>query len=108
MFARLPTVEKPGFYEILSDGLPRPLVAAVNVDARESNVQVLQQRYFTEALRSLPIRVLTEGDAFETSIHTSRVGRELWKEVLFVLLALLVVEGLLARWITMKKKPAKK
>lgn len=104
-YARLPVVEQPGFYQI-SVGRPMPpLFAAVNVDARESNVSVLTTDALTETFQGLPVRLVPEGDAIEETLHENRIGRELWKEALIVLLALLVVEGLLARWITRKKTP---
>jgi len=105
VYAQLPLAEQPGFWEISTDPPMPPLYAAVNVDARESRVQVLSADGLTAAFQGLPVRLMTEGDAFEASIHDNRIGKELWKEALILLLALLVIEGLLARWITRKKVP---
>ena len=105
VFARLPAVDQPGFYEIRIDNSSSSLMAAVNVDTRESDVQVLSADALATVLEGLPIRVLPEGETVETTVLESRVGRELRKDVLIALLAILVVEGLLARWITMRKKP---
>ena len=102
-YASLPVAEQPGFYEIQADKPMPPLVAAVSVDPTESRVQTLTTAALSDGLRGLAVRLVSEGDALEASIRESRVGRELWKEILILLLALLVVEGLLARWFTRRK-----
>lgn len=106
-FAKLPVAEHPGFYEIRADQPMQPLVAAVNIDPRESRVQTLPLEGLAESVRGLPVRLIADGETLESSIRESRVGRELWKEVLMLLLALLVVEGLLARWFSREKVAAK-
>jgi hypothetical protein len=89
--------EQPGFYEMVQgQGIP-PVVAAVNVDPRESDVRVLVGESLATALSGMPVRVLTHEVMNKASvIRESRVGRELWRALMVAALAVLALEGFLA------------
>ncbi len=103
VFAELPMAEQPGFYEVRADQTMPRLFAAVNVDPRESRVQTLGVDALRELFGAVNVRVVPEGESVESSVRASRIGRELWRELLYVVLGLLVIEGLLARWFTRRK-----
>ena len=103
VIAELPNAEQPGFFEVRTEPETTPLFAAVNVDPRESRVQSLKPEGFGELFGASPVRIVSEGDSIESSVRESRIGREFWREMLYLALALLVVEGLLARWFSHRK-----
>lgn len=96
--------ELPGFYRL--EGPDESSTAihlavihlAVNVDTAESAVRALAPRELQSAFGSLPVRVVSEEDDLQAAIRESRIGRELWWELLVAALLLLLVESLLARW----------
>ena len=90
----------PGFYEIRWKGTENPVVAACNVDPLESDVTAMDSRGLSAALADLPLRVVAEGQDIAGIIREVRVGRELWRELLILAVAVLVLESLLARRFT--------
>jgi len=90
----------PGFYEIRWKGTENPVVAACNVDPLESDVTAMDSRGVSAALADLPLRVVAEGQDIAGIIREVRVGRELWRELLILAVAVLVLESLLARRFT--------
>ena len=86
----------PGFYEMRQEpGMP-PVVVAVNVEARESDVRMLTSDSLATALSGLPARILPTGEDVVSTIRESRVGRELWHTLMALALAILALEALLA------------
>ena len=87
---------EPGFYEMRQAEAASPTVVAVNVDARESDVKVLAPDSLSTRLSGLPVRVLSPGEEMVPTIRESRVGRELWRILLVLGLAMLALEAYLA------------
>jgi len=87
---------EPGFYEMSAGKDVPPVIVAVNVDARESDVRVLSADQLAKVLAGLPVRVLPPGDDAVSAIRESRVGRELWRILMILALATLAIEGYLA------------
>ena len=88
--------DQPGFYEMKAGEKSPPVVVAVSVDPRESDVKALAPEGLKTALVNLPVRVLPEGENLTSAIRESRVGRELWRVLLLAGLATLALEGFLA------------
>jgi hypothetical protein len=70
---------------------------AANVDTSESDVRSLRGPAFTTALSGVPAVVLGEDGDLLRAITESRLGRELWTELLILALVLFIFESLLAR-----------
>jgi len=85
-----------GFYEARYAAGMSPLVTAVNVDATESDVQSLVGSQLTTAFKTVPVRILAWGEDMDLAIRASRVGHELWRVLLTIGLAVLVLESFLA------------
>ena len=92
----VPRPELPGFHEVrYTAGLP-PIVAAVNVDPAESDVQSLAGPALSKAFAGLPVRLLAFGDDLELAIKIGRVGHELWRALMIAGLVILALESFLA------------
>jgi hypothetical protein len=105
-FAELAGAEHPGFYEIRTEPPTAPLFTAVNVDPRESRLQPLAESALRDVLQGTNVRLVPEGSRVEASVQESRVGRELWKELLIAALLVLLLEGVLALWFTRRASAA--
>lgn len=105
--AEVAVADQPGFYEVRYADTAPPLFAAVNVDAGESDLRGLNGDLLTEAFQGLSLRVVPEGENLEAVVRESRVGRELWKELLAAALVVLVLEGFLAWWFTRRAAAAR-
>jgi hypothetical protein len=92
--------DRPGFYEIRTDPPTTTLYAALNVDPRESRVQALSDSALRDAFQGLNVRLVPQGDRVDVSVQESRVGKELWKQLLMAVLLVLLAEGVLARYFT--------
>ena len=92
-----PHADLPGFYEIQAAGEPGVTLMAANVDTSESDVRSLRGPAFTTALSGVPAVVLGEDGDLLRAITESRLGRELWTELLILALVLFIFESLLAR-----------
>jgi hypothetical protein len=96
----------PGFYELYAgadrgdDGQRLLVVAAVNVDARESDVRCLQPSALAESLTPWGDAIADPSDLLVDRITRQRVGRELWWPLLLLALLVLAVESILARQFT--------
>jgi hypothetical protein len=95
--------DQPGLYEIRTEPPTAPLFLAVNIDPRESHVQALGMEALHDALQGLNVRLVTQDDRVETAIQESRVGKQLWKELLIAALVVLLIEGFLALYFTRGK-----
>lgn len=92
---KLPKLPVPGAYELFQ-GERRAAVTAVNVPARESEIQPLSESAYRPALGG-KLTMLGERASVESAIMEGRFGRELWKLCLLIALALLVAEMLIGR-----------
>ena len=88
--------DAPGFYHIDTGDRAAPLVLAVNVDPTESDVQCLSHEAFGKALSGIEARLFSDQGDIAAAIRESRVGRELWRELLMLGLLVLLVEAFLA------------
>jgi hypothetical protein len=86
----------PGFYEMRQEPGTPPVVVAVNVEPRESDVRMLTSDSLAAALAGLPARILPGGENVVATIRETRVGRELWRVLMAIALAVLALEALLA------------
>lgn len=87
----------PGFYTIQAAG--RPVIQrAVNVDAGpESDLTPLTDDELRQVFPGSRARVIRAGSSIGTPVREARYGREIWRELIVVVLLLLVTEGWLSR-----------
>ena len=90
--------ELPGFYEVDYGDRAAPLVFAANVDPTESDVKCLTHEQFASALSGIQARVFGDEGNIAAAIRESRVGLELWRELLILGLLVLLVEAFLAHY----------
>ena len=100
--AGVPTLEYPrtdlqGFYEIQAAGETAVTLMAANVDTSESDVRSLRGPALNTALAGVPATILTDDSDVVRLITESRLGRELWTEILVLALAVFLIESLLAK-----------
>ncbi|MCA9729794.1 MAG: hypothetical protein KC729_19075, partial [Candidatus Eisenbacteria bacterium] len=86
----------PGIYRFTSDEGEALGQLAVNLDGREGNLTVApaseRTRLFGRAAQQLAV-----GQTISRDLLEGRYGRELWRQLLVLVLILLVVESLLGR-----------
>ncbi|HEY3294655.1 MAG TPA: BatA domain-containing protein [bacterium] len=92
---KIPPLDKPGAYE-LWQGNRRLASVAVNTPPRESELQPAPESSYRNILGG-QITFLGERANVQTAILEGRFGRELWKLCLYIALALLIAEMLIAR-----------
>jgi hypothetical protein len=92
---RFDRTDAPGFYRIEGGGLSESF--AVNLDATESNLAVLGPSEAAERLGVPSLRVIPEGRVPEKTVLEARYGRELWWEIVGLVLLLAAVEMAVAR-----------
>ncbi|MBM3321693.1 MAG: VWA domain-containing protein [Candidatus Eisenbacteria bacterium] len=92
---RFDRTDAPGFYLIEGGGLSESF--AVNLETAESNLAVLDPSEAGERLGLPSLRVIPEGRMPEKTVLESRYGRELWWEILGLVLLLAAVETAVAR-----------
>ncbi len=95
--AELSRQTAPGFYEVVLASVGNPIRLAVNVDTRESDVMNLSGVELQAALSGLPLTIRSEDQDLAAVIRESRVGREFWRVLMLLALAVFAVEGMLAR-----------
>jgi hypothetical protein len=92
---RIPPLPQSGGYRLLQDGkLVRPIV--INTPPRESEVTLSESNDQLELLGG-DQTVLSESENVEQVVREGRFGHELWKLFLYIALALLIAEMLIAR-----------
>lgn len=86
---------QPGAYQVVRGG---SIVAAyvVNPPAAESVLRAASRPRITRALPGWKIRFAENADDWDQKIFMRRLGYEMWRTVLFVLLLLLIVEAIAA------------
>ena len=80
----------------MNDSIP----VAVSVDPGESDARSLTDKALDEALRGTKMKIVPEKDDLGAAIRHGRVGREIWRELLFAALLLLLIEAYLSRRFT--------
>ncbi len=88
--------ELPGIYRFSSSGEGIDLRAA-NVDLSESQPNLRSEEEIEKDLAFLKPTFLKSTSPIASAVKESRLGRELWQEALFLVLALMGIEMLLAR-----------
>ena len=88
--------DTPGVYRFLVEGHEAAL-GAVNMDPRESDLAALDPGELGERVPGVTFRTLDAGGPIEGEIVEARRGRELWRVFVYLALALIAVEMLLAR-----------
>jgi len=94
----LPASRDPGFHEVTFAPRKPPLVFAANVDSTESDVKCLSHQALEKALSGLAVRLLADEQDIAAAIRESRMGRELWRELLILALIVLLAEAFLAHY----------
>jgi hypothetical protein len=86
---------EPGVHRVLRGD---SVIAAftVNAPAAASDLTRLDRRAFEARLPGWPLHVTTDAGAWRRAAFRERLGRELWRPLLFALLAVLVVEMIVA------------
>jgi hypothetical protein len=87
----------PGFYAIRV--VDRPVIRrSVNVDTRlESNLTPLTVDELRQVFPGEKVQVIEAGAVLGTPVREARYGREIWRELVLVVLLLMISEGWLSR-----------
>jgi hypothetical protein len=101
--ALLPKAREAGFYQARVSLQAAGMPVAVNVDTRESAVQGLTPRDAEQQLKGSGIRIAASAGEVMAIAEESKTSRSLWFPFLLAGLALLVIESLLAVWLTRTK-----
>jgi hypothetical protein len=88
--------QEPGFYEVQLLESQAPLILAANIDAAESDVDVLTEEELNTALEKTGAQVLPAGGALASSVRQNRVGYEIWRLLLALGLLALIGQAMLA------------
>jgi hypothetical protein len=97
LLLRTPPVERPGIYRLVDEAGNEVALAAVNPDTRESDLALAEIDAIARLFSERPFAYLRGDQEATASVRTIRQGRELWRAILLLALALLVVEVLLSR-----------
>jgi hypothetical protein len=92
---KIPRLDESGIWTLSNDGNVVDRFA-VNVDRRESRLAPLPRELFADVFESTHLQ-LVEGGDLAAAMLANRYGQELWRELLMVALALLLMEQWLAR-----------
>ena len=83
--------QRPGLYTLTPPG-SQPLHYAVNASRRESDLQKLTDTEIADLAKQHGVDLVRTGAEYKALDHTRRYGSELWKTLLWVLLALAFLE----------------
>ena len=89
-------IDRPGLYRVFRGGELRS-VFAVNPDPHESDLAAVEPRTLLRAFPAGHASLLTPGADLAKRVREARYGRELWREMVLLALALLTAEMILAR-----------
>lgn len=92
--------DKLGVYQIPADGTKPAVVVAANVDARESDVRVLDAGAIEKVLGPIGVKVVDKD--LSSVIEKNRSGREISHQLLWIALAVFLLQSILARYFTNK------
>jgi len=85
--AEFDKTEHPGLYTLTPPG-GAPIHYVVNASRKESDLQRLTQQEIADFAKSHGVAVVSSGAQYQEIEHTQRYGQELWKPILWILLAL--------------------
>ncbi|MFC1475527.1 BatA domain-containing protein [Candidatus Zixiibacteriota bacterium] len=91
-----PELPVPGCYTLLNEDRPVDIFA-VNIDAGETEIELIEIEEIERRLPGRAVTVLGSGDNLVDAILAARYGREIWKILLWVVVGLLLAETVLAR-----------
>lgn len=91
-----------GVYEIKGEGDNPPVVVAANVDAKESDVRVVDGSALAGTLDGTGVEVLNREGSMGDAIRDARRGRELAHILLWLAVIVFVAQSVLARHFTNK------
>lgn len=91
-----------GIYEIAADGAKPGMVLAANVDARESDVKVLGTGAIEALLGPMGVTVISKDGDLAAAIENNRRGSELAMLLLYLAVAVFILQSILARYYTNK------
>jgi hypothetical protein len=103
LVVELPALNSAGFYQVSLRPDADPLPLAVNIDPAESDIRTISPGDLSQSLPEEAGRVIGENDNLDVIIKEGRVGKELWLHFLLAAVAVLVLEGFLARRFTHRK-----
>ena len=97
----IPT-SRPGIYvaETSGDKTVEARTVAINVDAGESNVRVIDSTVLEERVSDTAVEVVSANESMLSAITQGRVGLELTKTLLILGLLVFIAQGFLARLFT--------
>jgi len=90
-----------GIYQIAADGNKPGVVVAANVDARESDVRVLDTGAVENLLGPIGVKVISKDD-ISSVIEKNRSGREISLFLLWLAVGVFILQSILARYFTNK------
>jgi hypothetical protein len=93
---KIPRVHEAGHWRLWR-GEEQVDLFAVNVDARESDLSLVDQEYLAELFGRENLHFLRPGDDLRLKVLGNRYGRELWREFLALAAVLLLLELWIAR-----------
>ena len=93
----------PGLYVLTPPG-GKPIHYVVNASRRESDLQKLSPKEIDDFARAHGVRVVRSEADYQQEEHTRRYGHELWKPLLWVLLAFCFLELLLQQHMARARK----
>ena len=96
LYWAIDAIDEPGIWR-LRRGDEVVDLFAVHVDGRESDLSRIDAATAERLFAPGQVHWLTEGDGLVEEVRRSRYGRELWRELLLVAVALLLLELWLAR-----------
>lgn len=106
--AEFQDVKARGFYEMLvspnDGGEPERILFAANIDPAEGDLSRVPSAEFKSALGDAPVEL--EAAFPGSGADVGRARSEIWKTVLFILLAVLLAEMLFAWWLGKNRAPA--
>src|SRR5690606_17339114 len=83
----------PGIYRVIGDAGPLEAFA-VNPPASESDLARLEPRRIAATLPGWTLRLADDATSWARHVFHRRLGREVWRPLLFLVLAVLLVEAL--------------
>lgn len=101
--ALLPKAREAGFYQARVSLQAAGMPVAVNVNTRESAVQGLTPQEAEQRLKGSGLRIAASSGELTAIAEESRTSRSLWFLFLLAGLAMLVIESVLAAWMTRSK-----
>lgn len=94
--------DQVGIYQIAADGAKPGMVLAANVDARESDVKVLGTGAIETLLAPMGVTVISKDGDLAAAIEKNRRGSELAMLLLYLAVAVFILQSILARYFTNK------